>query len=70
MIKVSNLKKVYGKQILFKDLNFNINRSGKIGQWEEMGLGKPPCFKLILGGAGCFLNSKFRISFAGQTRVS
>jgi len=31
MIKAINLEKSYGKQVLFKDLSFNVNRGEKIG---------------------------------------
>ena len=51
MIKVSNLKKSYGRQILFKDLSFNVNRGDKIGLVGRNGFGKTTLFELILGRA-------------------
>ena len=49
MIKVANLEKTYGKQILFRDLSFNINKCEKIGLVGRNGHGKTTLFKLILG---------------------
>lgn len=49
MIKVTNLAKSFGKQVLFKDLNFNINKGEKIGLVGRNGHGKTTLFQLILG---------------------
>ena len=49
MIKVANLEKTYGKQILFRDLSFNINKCEKIGLVGRNGHGKTTLFQLILG---------------------
>ena len=51
MIKAINLEKSYGKQILFRDLSFNVNRGEKIGLVGRNGFGKTTLFQLILGRA-------------------
>ncbi|MCH6559918.1 ABC-F family ATP-binding cassette domain-containing protein [candidate division KSB1 bacterium] len=51
MIKAINLEKSYGKQVLFKDLSFNVNRGEKIGLVGRNGFGKTTLFQLILGRA-------------------
>ena len=49
MIKVSNLSKAYGHQILFQDLNFHINAKERIGLVGRNGSGKSTLFRLLLG---------------------
>jgi ATP-binding cassette subfamily F protein 3 len=49
MIKVTNLSKSYGTQILFDDVSFNINPKEKIGLVGRNGHGKTTLFRLILG---------------------
>ena len=49
MIKVNNLSKSYGSQILFNDLCCNINSNEKIGLVGRNGYGKTTLFHMILG---------------------
>ncbi len=49
MLKVTNLKKSYGKQVLFKELSFNINCGEKIGLVGRNGYGKTTLMQMILG---------------------
>jgi ATP-binding cassette, subfamily F, member 3 len=49
MIKISNLNKSYGDQVLFDDLNLSINRGEKVGLVGRNGHGKSTLFQMILG---------------------
>lgn len=49
MIRITDLEKSYGGQILFKDLSFNINPKEKIGLVGRNGHGKTTLFQIILG---------------------
>ena len=49
MIKVIGLSKSYGKQVLFKDIFFNINKKERVGFVGRNGQGKSTLFRLILG---------------------
>ncbi|HMV77409.1 MAG TPA: ABC-F family ATP-binding cassette domain-containing protein [Leptospiraceae bacterium] len=49
MIKIFGLNKSYGKQVLFEDLGFSINRGEKIGLVGRNGHGKSTLFQMILG---------------------
>jgi len=49
MIKIQDLNKSYGSQVLFKDLCLNINRGEKIGLVGRNGHGKTTLFQMILG---------------------
>ena len=51
MIKIFELNKTYGDQVLFKDLSLNINRGEKIGLVGRNGHGKTTLFRMILGEA-------------------
>lgn len=48
MIKVANLCKSYGSQILFDDVSFNINPKERIGLVGRNGHGKTTLFRLLL----------------------
>ncbi|MBI5416653.1 ABC-F family ATP-binding cassette domain-containing protein [Candidatus Poribacteria bacterium] len=48
MIRVDNVSKSYGAQILFKDMTFNINSRERIGLVGRNGHGKSTLFQLIL----------------------
>jgi len=49
MIKIINLCKSYGGQILFSDASFNINSRERVGLVGRNGHGKTTLFRLILG---------------------
>ena len=49
MIKIFELNKAYGDQVLFEDLTLNINRGEKIGLVGRNGHGKSTLFQMILG---------------------
>lgn len=49
MVKVVNVSKSYGAQILFKEITFNINSREKIGLVGRNGYGKSTLFQMILG---------------------
>src|SRR5512138_1000710 len=51
MIKISNLNKSYGDQVLFDDLSLGVNRGEKIGLVGRNGHGKSTLFQMILGEA-------------------
>ncbi|MEI8218703.1 MAG: ATP-binding cassette domain-containing protein, partial [Elusimicrobiota bacterium] len=51
MIKICDLNKAYGDQILFKDLNISVNRGEKIGLVGRNGHGKSTLFHMILGNS-------------------
>jgi ATP-binding cassette, subfamily F, member 3 len=51
MIKISGLYKAYKDQVLFEDLNLNVNRNEKIGLVGRNGHGKSTLFQMILGNA-------------------
>lgn len=48
MIKVANLCKSYGSQVLFDDVSFNINPKERIGLVGRNGHGKTTLFRLLL----------------------
>ncbi|HNX24393.1 MAG TPA: ABC-F family ATP-binding cassette domain-containing protein [Spirochaetota bacterium] len=49
MITISGLNKTFGGQVLFDDLNLNVNRGEKIGLVGRNGHGKTTLFQMILG---------------------
>ncbi|MCK5407563.1 MAG: ATP-binding cassette domain-containing protein, partial [Candidatus Krumholzibacteria bacterium] len=49
MIKISNLTKSFGDQLLFKDMAFDVNRRERIGLVGRNGHGKTTLFRMILG---------------------
>ncbi|MCB4790552.1 MAG: ATP-binding cassette domain-containing protein [Elusimicrobia bacterium] len=49
MIKIFEVNKAYGQQVLFKDMSFSINRGEKIGLVGRNGNGKTTLFQMILG---------------------
>lgn len=49
MIQIMNLKKSFGKQVLFDDLSFNVNRGEHLGLVGRNGHGKSTLFQMILG---------------------
>jgi ATP-binding cassette subfamily F protein 3 len=49
MITITGLKKSFGAQVLFEDLNVGINRRERVGLVGRNGHGKTTLFRLILG---------------------
>jgi ATP-binding cassette subfamily F protein 3 len=49
MIKIFEVNKAYGQQVIYKDVSFNVNRGEKIGLVGRNGHGKSTLFQLILG---------------------
>jgi len=49
MIYLQNLNKQYGRKILFKDVNFHLRPSEKIGLVGENGMGKTTLFRIFTG---------------------
>ncbi len=49
MIKVINLSKSFGKQIIFDDISFNVNPGERIGLTGRNGHGKTTLLKIIIG---------------------
>ncbi|MCX8069601.1 MAG: ATP-binding cassette domain-containing protein, partial [Thermodesulfovibrionales bacterium] len=49
MIQILNLAKSYGKQILFENLSFTLNKGEKVGLVGRNGSGKTTLLRLILG---------------------
>ncbi|MEJ2722173.1 MAG: ABC-F family ATP-binding cassette domain-containing protein, partial [bacterium] len=49
MIKISNLAKSFGTQLLFRDLTFDVGRRERVGLVGRNGHGKTTLFRLILG---------------------
>ncbi len=52
MVHLSNISKQYGNRILYKNGNFQINSSEKIGLVGSNGTGKTTLFKVIIGDEG------------------
>jgi ATP-binding cassette subfamily F protein 3 len=71
MIKICEVNKSYGDQVLFKDLSFNVNRGEKIGLVGRNGHGKSTLFQMILGNetpdSGSIVAPKnYRIGYVQQ----
>ncbi len=49
MIQVTGLNKSYGRQVLFKNICFNINKKERVGLVGRNGHGKSTLFRLLLG---------------------
>lgn len=49
MIKISGLNKSFGGQVLFDDLNLNVNKGERIGLVGRNGHGKTTLFQMIIG---------------------
>lgn len=72
MIKISNLTKSFGEQLLFKDLSFDVNRHECVGVVGRNGHGKTTLFKMILGeitpdDGAITIPKKYRIGHLDQT---
>lgn len=49
MLKVNNVEKVYGGQVIFEDINFAMSQGERLGLIGRNGHGKSTLFRLILG---------------------
>jgi len=49
MISFSNINKQYGKQLLFVDASFQLNRGEKVGVVGPNGAGKTTLFRMVVG---------------------
>jgi ATP-binding cassette subfamily F protein 3 len=49
MIKISNISKSFGDQLLFSDLSFDVGRRERVGLVGRNGHGKTTLFRMILG---------------------
>jgi ATPase subunit of ABC transporter with duplicated ATPase domains len=49
MISFSNIKKQYGKQLLFVDASFQLNPGEKVGLVGPNGAGKTTLFRMVVG---------------------
>ncbi|MBI5468877.1 MAG: ABC-F family ATP-binding cassette domain-containing protein, partial [Deltaproteobacteria bacterium] len=49
MLKVNNVEKVYGGQVIFEDINFAMSQGERLGLVGRNGHGKSTLFRLILG---------------------
>jgi ATP-binding cassette subfamily F protein 3 len=72
MIKIANLSKSFGDQLLFKDLSLDVNRRERVGLVGRNGTGKTTLFRLILGltqpDAGAItIPKRYRIGHLDQT---
>lgn len=72
MIRVENLTKSFGDQILFDGLSFSINQKQRVGLVGQNGHGKTTLFRMIAGeerpDSGSILTPKnYRIDYVRQT---
>jgi ATP-binding cassette subfamily F protein 3 len=72
MIKISNLSKSFGDQLLFKDLTLDVGRRERVGLVGRNGHGKTTLFRMILGeikaDAGTIsVPKRYRIGHVDQT---
>ncbi len=71
MIKISNLSKSFGEQLLFRDLTFDVSKRERVGLVGRNGHGKSTLFRMILGeiepDAGSItIPKKYRIGHLDQ----
>jgi ATP-binding cassette subfamily F protein 3 len=72
MIKIANLSKSFGDQLLFKDLSLDVNRRERVGLVGRNGTGKTTLFRLILGrgqpdSGAITIPKRYRIGHLEQT---
>ena len=75
MIYLQSLNKQYGRKILFKDVNFHLRPSEKIGLVGENGMGKTTLFRIFMGTESAdsgkvVLRKNARIALLAQEIVS
>jgi ATP-binding cassette subfamily F protein 3 len=71
MIAVDNLSKSYGKQTLFDDISFKVNRRERVGVVGRNGHGKTTLFRIIMGledtdAGSVTLPRNYRIGYVEQ----
>ncbi len=71
MIKISNLSKSFGDQLLFKDLAFSVGKRERVGLVGRNGHGKSTLFRMILGeiepdSGSITIPKKYRIGYLEQ----
>jgi len=71
MIKLNNIKKSFGEQVLFEDLTFSVNRRERLGLVGRNGHGKTTLFRIILGeieadGGKLMVPRRYRIGHVDQ----
>ncbi|MCJ7587865.1 MAG: ATP-binding cassette domain-containing protein, partial [Candidatus Aminicenantes bacterium] len=71
MICVENLSKNYGKQALFDDIGFKVNRRERVGVVGRNGHGKTTLFRLIAGleepdSGSISMPRRYRIGYVRQ----
>ena len=71
MIKISNISKSFGDQVLFEGVTFNVNRRERVGLVGRNGHGKTTLFRLILGdtqadGGTIMIPRRYRIGHLDQ----
>ena len=74
VVVATGLRKAYGDNLLFDDLNFNLPRGGIVGVIGANGAGKTTLFRMIVGqetpDAGTLkVGETVQIAYADQTRV-
>ena len=75
VVEARGLKKAYGDQLLFEDLNFTLPRGGIVGVIGPNGAGKTTLFRMITGGeqpdAGTLrLGETVELGYVDQSRDS
>ena len=73
VVKAEHVKKSFGDQVLYRDLNFDLPRGGIVGVIGANGAGKTTLFKLITGAMtpdeGTFtVGETVKLSYVDQTR--
>jgi len=72
MIKITNLSKSFGDQVLFEDLAFNVEKRERIGLVGRNGHGKTTLFRMILGevhpdSGSIIIPKRYRIGHLDQS---
>ncbi len=72
MIRVENLTKSFGDQVLFDGLGFSINQKQRVGLVGQNGHGKTTLFRMIAGeerpdSGSIIIPKNYRIDYVRQT---